>query len=134
MALRSTFSEHVLVEVTVNKISGQVLVDTGSTNSYLTKEFVKRNKLPFKTTTNVSLKTEICGVSYLDLTFLEQHYKNFKFFVMSNLIAYSIIGDDLLHQHKSVTFEFRGKKKEFYISTIMPTARVPYPDLFRNIT
>ena len=77
---------------------------------------------------DVSLKTEICGVSYLDLTFLEHHYKNFKFYVMSNLIANSIIGDDLLQQHKSVTFKFRGKKKELHISTIMPTARVPYPD------
>ena len=53
---------------------------------------------------------------------------------MSNLIADLIIGDDLLQQHKSVTFEFPGEKKEFYISTNMPTARVPYRDLFRNIT
>ena len=100
---------------------------------------MNRNKLPYKTikyfanTTDVSLKTEICGVSYLDLTFLEHHYKDFKFCVMSNLIAESIIGDDLLQQHKSVTFEFRGKKKELYISTIMPTARVRYPDLYPDI-
>ena len=60
---------------------------------------------------DVSLKIEIFGVSYLDLIFLEHHYKNFKFYVMSNLIADSIIGDDLLQQHKSVTYEFRGKKK-----------------------
>ena len=53
---------------------------------------------------------------------------------MSNPITDSIIGDDLLQQRKSVTFEFRGKKKELHTSTIMPTARVPYPDLFRNIT
>ena len=125
-ALRSTFSQHVLAEITVNNIFGQALVDTGSTNSYLNKEFMKRNKLPYKiikyfaNMANVSLKTEVCGVSYLDLTFLEHHYKNFKFYVMSNLIADSIIGDDLLQQHKSVTFEFRGKKKELHISTIMP--------------
>ena len=60
---------------------------------------------------DISLKIEISGVSYLDLTFLEHHYKNFKFYVMSNLIADSIIGDDLLQQRKSVTFEFRGKKR-----------------------
>ena len=29
---------------------------------------------------DVSLKTEICGVSYLDLTFLEHHYRNFKIY------------------------------------------------------
>ena len=53
---------------------------------------------------------------------------------MSNLIADSIIGDDFIQQHKSVTFAFRGQKKVLHISTIMPTARVPYPDLFCNIT
>ena len=84
-ALRSTFSQHVLAEITVNNISGQALVDTGSTNSYLNKEFMKRNKLPYKTIkyfanmANVSLKTEICSVSYLDLTFLEHHYKILNF-------------------------------------------------------
>ena len=94
-ALRSTFSQHVLAEITVNNISGQALVDTGSTNSYLNKEFMKRNKLPYKTIkyfgnmADVSLKTEICGVSYMDLTFLEHHYKNFKFYVMSNVIEKS---------------------------------------------
>ena len=36
-ALRSTFSQHVLAEITVNNISGQALVDTGSTNSYQIK-------------------------------------------------------------------------------------------------
>ena len=95
-ALRSTFSQHVLAEIIVNNISGQALVDTGSTKSYLNKEFVKRNKLPYKTIkylanmADASLKTEIFGVTYLDLTFVEHHYKNFKFYVMSNLIADSI--------------------------------------------
>ena len=100
-ALQSTFSQHVLAEITVNNVSGQALVDTGSTNSYLNKEFMKTNKLPYKiikyfaNMADVSLKIEICGVSYLDLIFLEHHCKNFKFYVMSNLIADSII-DDLL--------------------------------------
>ena len=64
-ALPSTFSEHVSVKITVNNISGQALVDTGSTNSYLSKQFVKRNKLPYKSIkyfanmADVSLKTEI---------------------------------------------------------------------------
>ena len=53
---------------------------------------------------------------------------------MSNLIANSIIGADLLQQHKSVNFEFCRKKKELYISTTMLTASVSYPNLFHNIT
>ena len=42
-ALRFTFSEHVLAEITVNNVIAQALVDISSTNSYQSKEFVKRN-------------------------------------------------------------------------------------------
>ena len=35
---------------------------------------------------------------------------------MSNLIADSVIEDDLLQQHKRVTLEFRGKKTTLYFN------------------
>ena len=57
---------------------------------------------------NSSLKAEICGVCYLNLIFVGNFYKNFKFHVMPNLICDAIIGDDLLQQLKSVTFKFQG--------------------------
>ena len=79
---------------------------------------------------NSSLKTEICGVCYLNLTFVGNLYKNFKFHVMPNLICDAIIGDDLLQQHKSVTFKFQGKLPELVVSTIMSVANAPYPQLF----
>ena len=79
---------------------------------------------------NLSLKTEICGVCYLNLTFVGNFYKNFKFHVMPNLICNAIIGDDLLQQHKSVMFKFQGKLPELFVSTIMFVANVPYPQLF----
>ena len=44
---------------------------------------------------NVSLQTEICGVCYLNLIFMGQCYNDFKFNVMPNLIADSIIGDNI---------------------------------------
>ena len=78
---------------------------------------------------NLSLKTEICGVCYLNLTFVGNFCKNFKFHVMPNLICDAIIGDDLLQQHKSVTFKFQGKLPELVVSTIMSVANVPYPQL-----
>ena len=114
-ALQSTFLNHVLAEITLNNITTQALVDTGSTNSYVSEEFVKKHNLPNKTVNYVAnmansmLQTEIMGVCYLNLTFSEYAYNNFQFFVMSNLIADSIIGDNLLQQHKSVTFQFGGK-------------------------
>ena len=139
-ALQSTFSNHVLAEITLNNITTQALVDTGSTNSYVSEEFVKKHNLPYKTVNYVAnmansmLQTEIMGVCYLNLTFSEHAYNNFQFFVMSNLIVDSIIGDNLLQQHKSVTFQFGGKKSEVFVSSVLPTACVPYPDLFGNVS
>ena len=54
---------------------------------------------------NSFLKTEICGVCYLNCTFVGNFYKNFKFHVMPNLICDALI-EDLLQQHKNVTFKF----------------------------
>ena len=133
------FSQHVLADITVNNIAAQALVDTGSTNSYISKNFVKKHNIPYKSMkyvanlANVSLQTEICGVCYLNLIFMGECYNDFKFKVMPNLIADSIIGDDLLQQHKSVTFHFGGNRSELNVSAIMPTANVAYPDLFSNL-
>ena len=52
---------------------------------------------------------------------------------MSNLIADTIIGDDLLDKHRSVIFNFGGERSDLCVSASMPTANVPYPDLFANI-
>jgi len=138
-ALQSTFPPQVLTEVTVNNKTAQALIDTGSTCSYISQDFVKKYKLRYKQAkilanmANSSLQTEITGVCYLNLKFLDYAYKDCKFYVMSDLIADSIIGDDILQQHKSVTFNFGGIKPELQVSAIMPTARIPYPDLFQSV-
>ena len=44
-ALQSTFSNHVLAEITLNNITTQALVDISSTSSYVNEEFVKKAQL-----------------------------------------------------------------------------------------
>ena len=53
---------------------------------------------------------------------------------MSNLIANTIIGDDSPEKHRSVTFNFGGERLDLCVSASMPTANVPYPDLFKPIS
>ena len=133
--LQSTFSEHAAIRI--NSIDAHALVDTGSAKKcYISKNFAKQHGLNYKSIkfaanmANSSLKTEICGVCYLNLTFVGNLYNNFKFHMMPNLSCDAIIGDDLLQQHKSITFKFQGKLPELVVSTIMSVANVPYPQLF----
>ena len=96
--LQSTFSEHVLTEICINNINAHALVDTSSTNSHICKNFAKQHDLNYKSIkfaanmANSSFKTEICGICYLNLTFVGNFYKNFKFHVMPNLICDAILG------------------------------------------
>ena len=76
---------------------------------------------------NLSLKTEVWGVCYSNLTFVSNFCKNFKFDVMPNFICDAIIVDNLLRQHKNVTFQFQGKVPELVVSTISSVPDVPYP-------
>ena len=134
--LLSTFSEHVLTAIRINNIDAHALVDTGSTNSYIYKNFAKQHDLNYKSIkfaanmANSSLKTEICGVYYLNLTFVGSFYKSFKFHVMPNVICNAIMGTTFCNKHKSVTFKFQGKLPELFVSTITSVANVTYRQLF----
>ena len=129
--LQSNFSEHVLTAICINNIDAHALVDTSSTNSFAKQHGLNYKSIKFAANmANLSLKSEICGMCYLNLTFVGNLYKNFKFHVMPNLICDTIIGDDLLQQHKSVTFKFHDKLPELVVSTIMSVANVPYPQVF----
>ena len=99
------YARHLLATARQNigeSINAHALVDIGSTNSYICKNFAKQHGLNYKSIkfaanmANSSLKTEICGMCYLNLTFVGNFYKNFKFHVMPNLICDAIIGDNLL--------------------------------------
>ena len=66
--LQSTFSEHVLTAIRINNIDAHVLVDTGSTNSYICQNVTMQHGLNCKNIklaanmANSSLRTEICNV------------------------------------------------------------------------
>ena len=102
-----------LTAIRINNIDAHALVDTGSINSYICKYFATQHDINYKcikfarNMANLSLKAEICGVCYLNLSFVSNFYKNFMFHVMPNLICDAIIGGKLLQQHKSVKLEFQ---------------------------
>ena len=65
---------------------------------------------------------------------MKHDYNDFKFYVMSNSITDTIISDDFLEKHTSVIITSGGEHSGLYVSASMPTANVPYLNLFANIT
>ena len=138
-ALHSSFPKHVITNVRVNDIVARALIDTSSTNSYLSKSFVDQNYIKYTSLhlvanmANMSLKTEIYGICNIKLQFSQHAYTQVEFFIMPDLVSDVVIGDDLLERHNSVTFRFNGKLPNLVISLIMPTAQVEYAQLFSHM-
>ena len=138
--LHSSFPKHVITSVEVNDVAARALIDTGSTNSYLSKSFVDQNHINYTSLrfvanmANTSLITEIYGICNVKLQFSRRLYEQVEFFIMPDLVCDVIIGDDLLERHKSVTFQFNGKLPNLVVSSIMPTAQVEYPQLFFHMS
>ena len=138
-AQHSSFPKHVIANVKVNDIVARALIDTGSTNSYLSKSFVDQNHITYTSLRfvanmdNTSLKTEIHGICNVKLQFLQHAYEQVEFFIMPALVSDVISGDDLLERRNSVTFRFDGKLPNLVISLLMPTAQVEYPQLFSHM-
>ena len=109
-ALRSSFPKHVNANVKINDIVARALIDTGSTNSYLSKSFVDQNHITYTSLrfvanmANTSLKTEIHGICNVKLQFSQHAYEQVEFFIMPDLVSDVIIGDDLLKRRNSMTF------------------------------
>ena len=51
---------------------------------------------------------------------------------MPNLIAETILDDDLMKKHKTITFNFSGERSDLRVSASMPTVEVLYSDLLAN--
>ena len=92
--LQSIFSEYVLTAIRINNIDAHAQTQSGRANSCIFKN-LKRKQHGLKNISkkfaanmgNSSLKTEISGVCLLNLTFVGNFYKNFKFYVMPNIAA-----------------------------------------------
>ena len=78
----------VAKNVKVNDIVARALIDTGSTNIYLSKSLVDQNHITYTSLrfvanmANTSLKTEIHGICNVKLQFSQHAYEQVKFSIM----------------------------------------------------
>ena len=107
------------VKVSVGKKTLTALVDSGSSNSYISERVAKHLDLVTHTSTQDvsmalnSLKSHI-GYYYVDITLNENVYPSCRLGILKDLCSDIILGQDFQkRKHKSVIIKYGGFKPEF---------------------
>ena len=128
-----------LLTVTLNGISTKALVDTGSSESFISFTFAKTIKTTIVPSTNLismattSLSTSSGGHCFVSLCYDSDTYSHVKFNILKNLCADVILGHDILNKHKSVEVIFDGAQPPLKICGLTAASVTP-PLLFANLT
>lgn len=135
---------HAATLVTVNGHSLKALIDSCSSDSFISEKIAQKLKLAVIPVSkkismaSVSLNTSSPGFVTVDLVHLDQSYQCFQLGVLKDLCCDVILGHDFQKQHKSITFQYGGNKPSLKITGIEPvcalsTADIEEPSLFPNL-
>ena len=129
-----------LVQVTINDLyNADALIDTGSSESFINREFVRLHKLPSIpangqiSMASTSFKSNITGQCVANMTIAEFEYPHSRFSILPNLCADIIVGHDILAQHSKMEMEFGGLKAPLRVCSLA-VANVEPPPLFSNLS
>lgn len=127
------------VSVKVNSTLADALIDTGSSESFVSKQFVQHHSLPCRpgklsvAMASTSLNSEINEVCLAKLELSGHVYEDVKLYVMKNLCADVIIGHDILRNHSSLEMTFGGNSAPLKICGLAQAGIEPI-QLFTNLT
>ena len=117
----------------------QALIDSGSTDSFISQLLVEQLSLDVKKSevqvhmASTSLCSQILGVCFVDILINERTYKNVVLKVMKDLCADVLLGLDFQSQHQSVVLNFGGTKEPLTVSLLSMFKTEP-PQLFNNLS
>ena len=126
------------IMLTVNGFQMTALVDTGSSDSYISANIAKEkgmNITPSSACINMastSLTKKTQGHIIASMTYKERHYKQ-KLSLLPDLCADVILGHDFMSQHSEICFPFNGVQESLSICGVA-AAKVAAPSLFENLT
>lgn len=115
-----------------------VLLDTGSSDSYIDTQLVKQLKIKLMCHSKVKIadsfvNVDIKGYTYFSVRLLGQEYTQVKLLVLNSLCAPVLLCHDFLGQHSSLQVVFGGSRPPLRISSVTPTLVNP-PKLFKHLT
>ncbi len=127
-----------LIPVIINGVSTKALIDTGSSESFLSLQFAKNLKvkvspcalkISMASTMFSALARGFCNVS---LQYDSADPVTVKLNVLEDLCADIILGHDILKNHHSIEVTFNGKRPSLKVCGLA-AATVPSPSLFANL-
>ena len=111
------------MEGTLNGVSVQILMDTGSSESYIDRRLLKGLKLSLEgepcaiTMAFTSHSAEVKGAVLVNLEVFNNNYPKFKFGVMEELCADVILGIDFMKLHSEIEFKMHGLQEAISVNS-----------------
>ena len=113
---------HASLPVTINGMHLTALIDSCSSDNFISEDTFKRLSVPFQpsnkkvTMALTSMKSLIIGHCCLTIILNGQKYENVRLDILQNLCSDLILGYDFQKQHKNLTFELGGSKEDLVVT------------------
>lgn len=126
------------IKLRLNGIPTEALVDTGSSENFISEDVVlKRKLLRFPSQSKIGMATNnltstTLGHVVADLTYQNSKYDKVKLSILPNLCSDIILGHDFLNSHEKLEIQFHGKRSPLSICSVA-AARVEEQSLFGNL-
>ena len=137
--------EHASIKVLINGTELTALIDSGSSESFISEIMAKKLCLKLHPSTQkismalTTLRTHILGHCFADISINQVAYSSVRLGILKDLCSDIILGHDFQKMHKRVTIEFGGTRPELVIPCKNPTvpissaASIEEPLLFGNL-
>ena len=135
------------IEITVGPklLTAQALVDSGSSESFLSDPFVKKHHLAVTPSggqvsmAQPSLSSSVTGLCTTTVHMRDEVYRDLELRVLPSLCTDIILGLDFMRKHKGVKMEFGGswdwlELNKTQVTCSLEPAVVESPRLFSNLT
>ena len=125
--------------VTINGEEVRALVDSGSTESFIHPDLVKKLNIKIQASPTAismaqsSLSAQTLGYCIVDVVLNEKLYPKFCMLILPGLCSDILLGLDFLSQHQSVSFQHNGPKSPL-TECGLSVLKVESPDLLSNLT
>ena len=126
-------------DILVNGHKMSALIDTGSSENFISRSIVEKINLPFEkgsgtvsmATSSTSSNIEGYCVAYIQLQ--TRKYNNINFTILSDLCADIILGQPFMELHSSITLSFGGELPPLSICSLA-CSNISPPTLFANLS